>query len=105
MLSRAFPCLLLLTACGVSVLDGTIPAAPSITAFTATPAALAADGGTTTLMWTVSDTTTLSLEPGVGDVSGFSGKAVELTTTTTFTLKASSYIGQVTATLTVPVGP
>jgi hypothetical protein len=94
------------TACGsVSALDGSLPPAPIIQTFVATPASLPAGGGTTTLSWTVSYADTLSLAPGIGDVGGHSSKDVTLTATTTYTLTASNSLGQARQTVTVTVGP
>ena len=79
---------------------------PTITAFTATPN-LPVGGGTTTLNWTVSGATSLSIDQGVGAVTpvttGSTTKAI--TATTTFTLTATNSAGSVTATATTTVTP
>lgn len=89
---------------GLSTLDG-VPPIPAITAFTATPPSLPADGGTTTLAWTVTDADTLSLAPGIGNVGTLKNLPIAVDATTTYTLTASNSIGQVTASVTVTVGP
>jgi len=83
-----------------------IPAAPpSIAAFGASPAAIAA-GQSSTLSWSVSGATSLSIDPGPGPVSGASTR-VSPTATTTYTLTASNGAGSTTAlaTVTVPAPP
>ena len=95
-----------LAACGQGGTGGTTtdpPAgsAPVISAFGATPAAVA-PGGSATLAWTVSGATALSLAPGVGAVSGGS-LAVTPAASTTYTLTASNAAGAVTATAAVTV--
>jgi hypothetical protein len=102
----AFVLVLVLCGCGdVSVL-GTLPTAPpTITAFTANPAAFDAAGGTTMLSWTVVNEDNLSLEPGAGDVTGFTAASLSLGVTTTYTLSAGNSLGQSASTLTVTVGP
>jgi hypothetical protein len=105
MFARLLPVALLLVACGVSVLDGTVAPVPTIASFTATPPVLPPDGGSTTLAWVVSDATALSLTPGPVDVTGYTGKFELLTATTTFTLTASSVVGLTAKTIIVPVGP
>jgi PKD repeat protein len=78
------------------------PVAPTITAFTATPATID-EGDSTTLSWTVTGTvTSLSINQGVGAVSGTS-TMVSPTTTTTYTLTASNGSASDTATVTVTV--
>ena len=74
---------------------------PVISSFTATPAAIAT-GGTSTLSWSVNGATTLSINQGVGTVTGTS-KVVTPSATTTYTLTATNAIGSVIATTTVTV--
>ena len=78
-------------------------AAPVVSAFTATPASITS-GGSSTLAWTVSGATTLSIAPGVGTVTG-SSVVVNPTTTTVYTLTASGAGGNTTAAATVTVTP
>lgn len=90
----------------MSLLDGTVPGIPVIQSFTATPASLPVDGGTSRLAWTVQGAVNaLGLEPGIGDVTGFSAADVEVRATTTYQLTASNYVGVANATVTVTVGP
>jgi hypothetical protein len=71
-----------------------IPVHPVIRVFVASPASIA-PGGTTTLSFSVNGATTLSIDNGVGDVTGTTSTVVSPATTTTYTL---------TATVTVTVG-
>ena len=75
---------------------------PSISSFTATPQQLSV-GQSSTLRWVTTGATSLSIDHGVGPVSGTSA-AVSPTTTTTYTLTATNVIGSVTATVTVVAG-
>ena len=79
------------------------PAAPAITSFTATPASLPLGGGSVTLTWTATGATALSIDHGVGDVSGLTSKVVNVTADTTFTLTASNAVGSVTNTAGVVI--
>jgi hypothetical protein len=111
--NRRLPAVLLLfllaalaAGCGVSLLDGSVPSIPVIQSFTATPAALPADGGAVHLAWTVQGTVNaLGLEPGIGDVTGYSAADVTVTVSTTYQLTASNYVGAATSAVTVTVGP
>jgi hypothetical protein len=106
LLRRAVPLVLLLAACGnVSLLDDNLPPPPTITAFTAVPAALGADGGTSVLSWTVVNEDVLVLQPGAADVSGFTSADEMPTATTTYTLTARNSLGEVSSSVTVTVGP
>ena len=90
-----------LTACP----EPTSPAVtkPTINSFTATPSSLSAGGGSVTLSWDVKDATTLSIDGGVGAVTGTS-KDVSVTSTTTFILTATNASGSTTKSTTVSVG-
>ena len=80
----------------------TVAGAATITSFTATPNSTTPSQGAT-LSWTVSGASTLSINPGVGAVTGAS-KAVAPSTTTTYTLTATNALGAATtATATVTV--
>jgi hypothetical protein len=87
---------LVLTACPAASPNADTP---TITSFTATPSSLPA-GGEVTLSWTVTGADTLTIDQGVGTVTG-SSKLVTVTTTTTFTLSASK--GDKTTTKTTSV--
>jgi hypothetical protein len=98
--------LVCLIGCGdLSLVDGPLPPIPTISSFTADPPSLGADGGTTVLSWTVVNEDALSLEPGIGTVTGYTAANATLTATTTYTLYASNSLGVVSATCTVSVGP
>jgi hypothetical protein len=75
---------------------------PVISSFAATPATLAAGGGTTTLAWSVTGATGLAIDHDIGAVSG-SSRTVDLTTTTTYTLTATNAAGNTTTSATVYV--
>ncbi|WP_027892518.1 hypothetical protein [Calidithermus chliarophilus] len=79
-----------------------VGSAPQIKSFTASPQHLEAPGSAT-LSWDVQGAQSLSLEPGIGPVSG-SSKAVSVGATTTYTLTAKNAKGEVTAQTTVTVG-
>lgn len=78
----------------------TIPPAPTITSFTATPAIILV-GASSTLAWTTTNATSLSIS-GVGTVTGTS-TSVTPATTTTYVLTASNAQGNATANATVTV--
>ncbi len=90
---------------GGSDKGGTSGSAPTISSFTANPATINS-GQTTTLSWTVADATSLHIDPGNNDVTGYtSATASNLTQTTTFTLTATNASGSSTASTTVTVNP
>jgi Bacterial Ig-like domain len=92
--------MLLLTACPESTpLTAT---KPTINSFTATPPSLPAGGGSVTLNWDVKDATSLSIDGGVGAVTGTS-KTVSVTSNKTFTLTATNAEGSTTQTTSVSV--
>lgn len=88
--------LFLLVACG-----GSTPP-PSVLSFTADPATVRS-GEASTLRWSVRDAETLTIDVGVGDVSGNVQAVVLPTTTTTYTLTASNRAGSDAAQATVSV--
>ena len=75
---------------------------PQVLSFTADPVAITA-GSSSTLRWLVTGATTITVAPGVGDVSGTNATVVTPATTTTYTLTASSAGGSATADVTVTV--
>ena len=79
----------------------TILAAPTISAFSATPGTINA-GQSSTLSWSATGATNLSIDQGVGTVTG-SSVTVSPTSTTTYTLTASNANGSVTSSATVVV--
>jgi Tol biopolymer transport system component len=78
------------------------PTGPSISSFTATPSSLPAGGGSVKLEWTVSNADGLSIDQGVGAVSGTS-TTVSVTTSKTFTLTATNAHGVATSSASVTV--
>jgi len=78
--------------------------APTISAFSASPAAITA-GASTTLSWTATGATSVTVTPGTFASTSSSGSIVlSPTTTTTYTLSATNSVGTATATATVNVG-
>jgi len=75
---------------------------PVIASFSASPGSIAPGQGST-LAWSVTNATSLALNPGLGPVSGTSLQ-VSPAATTTYTLTAANAAGQVTASATVMVG-
>jgi PKD repeat protein len=80
---------------------GTSAPVPVINSFTASPSHIA-PGGSATLAWYVMDATSLSIDNGVGTVTG-SSVAVTPAATTTYTLTATNAEGAVTSATTVTV--
>jgi len=76
--------------------------APQVLSFTADPPDIVA-GGSSTLRWLVTGATTITIAPGVGDVSGTNATVVSPATTTTYTLTASGAGGSATEDVTVTV--
>jgi len=81
--------------------SGAVP--PLIEAFSANPASILA-GQSSSLTWYVNGATSLSINNGVGTVTG-SGVTVKPTATTTYTLTATNPFGSSAATATVAVQP
>ena len=77
----ALACAAVLTGCSSTA------AAPAIDSFTATPASVS-QGTKTTLAWSVSGATSLSIDNGVGEVTGKTSVDVAPSVTTTYQLKA-----------------
>jgi len=78
-------------------------APPQILSFTANPATLPTNG-TVTLHWNVAGATTLSINNGIGDVTGTTSRLVSVTGTRTFALTGSNGARSVTNQATVVVG-
>lgn len=86
----------------VTVNPGSPP--PDITSFTATPSSID-PGGSSNLSWTINGTVdSLTLAPGIGDITGQSSVIVAPSETTTFVLTATNSVGSDTAEVTVVVG-
>jgi hypothetical protein len=81
---------------------GGSPAAPTIASFTASPSTVPAGGGPVVLGWQVGGADTVSIDHGVGTVTGGS-VTVTVSATTTFRLTATNSAGATTATATVTV--
>jgi hypothetical protein len=78
---------------------------PSIGFFTATPAAINS-GGTSTLAWSVTNATSVTITGNPSANLGLTGSIpVNPTVTTTYTLTATNAIASTTATVTVVVNP
>ena len=80
----------------------TIPALPVITSFTATPNTLIA-GQSSTLQWTVTDATSISISPDIGAVQSSGSKVVSPPATTTYTLTATNNAGSITVSISVTI--
>jgi hypothetical protein len=80
--------------------DWPLPA-PVIDSFIATPISIT-NGQSAVLSWSVTDATSLSIDQGVGAVTG-STVTVKPTATTTYTLTATNPSGSSVATITLPV--
>jgi hypothetical protein len=77
-------------------------AAPAISSFTAQPSSTAPNQPVT-LAWTVSGANSISIDQGVGDVTGRSNVTLYPAQTTTFVLSASNSAGSTTANATVTI--
>jgi hypothetical protein len=78
---------------------------PQIIRFEANPLSIN-PGGQSTLSWTTTGATQVSISPGVGNVTPNGSTTVQPTATTTYTLTASSADGKnVTAPITITVAP
>lgn len=82
----------------------TVGTAPVISSFKSTPGGLA-NSGTASLSWSVQYATNLSLDQGIGSVTGKSSQSVSVSSTKTYTLTAGNSYGYTNATVTVWVGP
>jgi hypothetical protein len=77
---------------------------PIVTHFSASPPHVDV-GGTTTLSWHIrNEVDSLSLEPGIGDVTGRESIVLSLNETTTYILTARNYAGTTSAQTIVTVG-
>ncbi len=82
-------------------LSGSPSSAPVISSFLASPSTIAL-GGTTTLSWAISGASTVSIDNGIGNITGTSVK-VAPSATTTYHVTASNSAGTTTASATVAV--
>ncbi len=83
---------------------GTPPAVPIINSFLANPSTITV-GDSSTLSWSVTDATSVTIDNGVGPVALTGTTAVNPITTTTYTLTATNTAGSVTAATTITVNP
>ena len=77
---------------------------PTIDSFTATPASIKL-GDSSTLSWSVTNGTTISIDNGIGTVAATGTQAVSPTANTTYTLTATNVDGTVTSTAQVAILP
>jgi Bacterial Ig-like domain/Carboxypeptidase regulatory-like domain len=107
MRSVKFLALVMVGAVGlVACPEKTVPPAkekPVIASFTASPSSVAPEGGSVTLRWVVKDASEVSVDQGVGVVTGDS-RTVDVKSSTTFTLSAKNDVGSVTASAAVTLG-
>ncbi len=82
--------------------NGTPPAVPIINSFSAVPSTINV-GESSTLSWSVTDATSVTIDNAIGSVALSGTTAVSPITTTTYTLTATNTAGSVTATTTVTV--
>ena len=78
-------------------------AVPSIISFTASPTVIST-GGSSSLCWNVSNSTSVSIAPGIGNEPATGCTTVTPTGTTTYTLTATNAVGPNQAVVTVSVG-
>jgi hypothetical protein len=83
--------------------SGTPPSSSIINSFLASPTTITV-GESSTLSWSVTDATTVTIDHGVGAVALSGTTTVSPITTTTYTLTATNAAGSVTAQTTVTVG-
>ncbi len=102
--------ILLLAACQTTEPLPSVPDEPppdssvlAIASFTATPSSIQY-GGASTLSWSVSGATSLTINPGANDVTLWGNATASPTTTTVYTLTATNANGDATATTSVTVG-
>ncbi|MGD0364864.1 MAG: OmpA family protein [Bryobacteraceae bacterium] len=79
-------------------------AVPSIISFTVSPPVIAA-GGQASLCWNVSNSTSVSIAPGIGNEPATGCTTVTPSVTTTYVLTATNAVGPNQAVVTVSVGP
>ena len=77
---------------------------PEIQSFAVTPSIIEA-GESATLSWNVSDADAVSIDQGIGNVSGSGSRTVSPTETTTYQITASNGFGVVSETVALTVNP
>jgi hypothetical protein len=83
--------------------NGTPSIAPIINSFSADPTTITV-GESSTLSWSVTDATSVTIDQGIGNVALTGTTTVSPATTTTYTLTATNSTGSVTASVTITVG-
>ena len=78
-------------------------ALPDIVSFNINPATLSSNGPAT-LNWSVNGATHVTLDHGIGDVTGATSRLASVTGTTTYKLVATNSVGSATSLATVVVG-
>ncbi|MBA7497933.1 hypothetical protein ES704_00667 [subsurface metagenome] len=78
--------------------------APIINSFSALPSTIT-EGESSTLSWSVTDATSVTIDQSIGSVALIGTTAVNPITTTTYTLTATNAAGSVTAATTITVNP
>ena len=81
-----------------------VPDPPTIRSFTAIPSEIF-KGTNSSLIWSALNATTVSINQGIGNVSGSGTQEVGPTETTSYTLTATNSDGTVTKSCTVTVKP
>ncbi len=76
---------------------------PSLANFNAAPASLPSGGGSVNLTWNATNASTLSIDNGVGDVTGLISKTINVSASTVFTLTATNTTGSTTSQTSVTV--
>ncbi len=79
-----------------------VPVAPSISSFTVNSSTISA-GQSVTLSWSVSNATSLQINPGSLNVTGTSSVVVTPSVSTTYTLTSSNSVGSVSKSLSIVV--
>ncbi len=92
-----------IAACFPSARAQTSPVLPSIYAFNVSGVSTINQGQSVSLNWSVGDATTLTLSPGVGNVTGTTSVTVSPLVTTTYKLTATNAAGTVTKTRKITV--
>jgi hypothetical protein len=83
---------------------GASPTAPIINSFSALPSTITV-GESSTLSWSVTDATSVTIDQSIGSVALISTTTVIPATTTTYTLTATNAAGSVTAMTSLTVNP
>jgi Protein of unknown function (DUF1565)/Bacterial Ig-like domain (group 2) len=82
------------------------PVAPVITGLSVTPSSLPVGGGSVTIAWSLTGTSAnLSIDHGIGDVSGLTQKTVNVTSSTNFLFSATNAAGTISKDVSVFVPP